>query len=269
MLGSLVAAFLTAAITEGLTRLFRLSEDASVGLVFSALFALGILLVTLYTRDVHLGVEAIMGNADALQSGDFKFASLLAILNLAVFMVFYRQFKISAFDRRIRLDPRRLFLFFPLFALIPRPPSVWEPSGRSGVLLVLAFLTGPFLTARLFSHRLSRLLWLSPALGVLASAIGVALSRYLLSAFGMPLSTGGIVVCVIGLFYAAGICFQKFHFRSFHAFAIQTSGARRSLTKRSSIPIFPNHGVRSGRVTLRENFWLQQHCKIEIQLAQC
>jgi manganese/zinc/iron transport system permease protein len=125
MLGSLVAALLTAAITEGLTRLFRLSEDASVGLVFSALFALGILLVTLYTRDVHLGVEAIMGNSDALQSGDFKFASLLAILNLAVFIVFYRQFKISAFSI--------------ICSYSSRPPSVSEPSGRSGSCLFWHF----------------------------------------------------------------------------------------------------------------------------------
>ena len=214
MLGSLVAALLTAAITEGLTRLFRLSEDASVGLVFSALFALGILLVTLYTRDVHLGVEAIMGNADALQSSDFKFASLLAILNLAVFIVFYRQFKISAFDRQYASTLGVSSSFFHYLLLFLSSAVCVGAFRAVGVLLVLAFLTGPFLTARLFSHRLSRLLWLSPALGVLASAIGVALSRYSLSSFGMPLSTGGIVVCVIGLFYMAGIILRNFLLRS-------------------------------------------------------
>jgi manganese/zinc/iron transport system permease protein len=180
MLGSLAAALLTAAFTEGLVKFFRLQEDASVGLVFSALFALGILLVTLYTRDVHLSVEAIMGNADALQASDFKFASLLAALGV----------------------PASFFHFLLLFL----SSAVSVGAFRAvGVLLVLAFLTGPYLTARLFSSRLSRLLWISPALGILASGIGVALSRHMLSAFGLPLSTGGVVVCAIGLIYGIGI----------------------------------------------------------------
>jgi len=205
MLGSLAAAFLTAAFTEGLVKFFRLQEDASIGLVFSALFALGILLVTLYTRDVHLSVEAIMGNADALQPGDFKFASLLAALNLSVLIVFYRQLKISAFDRQYASAlgvPASFFHFLLLFL----SSAVSVGAFRAvGVLLVLVFLTGPYLTARLFSSRLSRLLWISPALGIFASGIGVALSRHALSAFGLPLSTGGVVVCAIGLIYGIGI----------------------------------------------------------------
>lgn len=210
LLGSFAAAFLTAVLTEGLTRFFRLQEDASVGLVFSMLFALGILLVTLYTKDVHLSVEAIMGNADALQSSDFKFASLLACSNLFLLLAFYRQLKISAFDRQYALTlgiPASFFHFLLLFL----SSAVCVAAFRAvGVLLVLAFLTGPYLTARLFSNRLSHLLWLTPSIGILASGIGVAFSRSALSSFGLPLSTGGVVVCVIGLFYGIGVFFKSF-----------------------------------------------------------
>ena len=87
----------------------------------------------------------------------------------------------------------------------------------SGVLLVLAFLVGPYLTARLFSNRLSTLLALTPALGILASIVGVALSRHFLSVYGLPLSTGGLVVCTIGLFYLFGV-FTKSIFRGKVAF---------------------------------------------------
>lgn len=210
IIGSLAAALLTAALTEGLVRFFRLQEDASVGLVFSALFALGILLATLYTRDIHLSVEAIMGNADALQKSDLSFAAALSFLNLSVLVVFYRQLKIASFDRSYATTlgiPASVFHFLLLFLT----SAVCVGAFRAvGVLLVLAFLTGPYLTARLFSFRLSRLLWLSPALGILASCIGVALSRSLLSAYDLPLSTGGIVVCVIGLFYGIGIFLKWF-----------------------------------------------------------
>lgn len=210
LLGCFAAAFLTAGLTEGLTRFFRLQEDASVGLVFSALFALGILLVTLYTKDVHLSVEAIMGNADALQSNDFKFALILAVSNLLILFAFYRQLKISAFDRQYASTlgiPASCFHFLLLFL----SSAVCVAAFRAvGVLLVLAFLTGPYLTARLFSNRLSRLLMLTPVLGIMASSIGVAFSRYALSSFGLPLSTGGVVVCIIGLFYGIGVFFKSF-----------------------------------------------------------
>ena len=210
LLGSFAAAFLTAVFTEGLVKFFRLQEDASVGLVFSALFALGILLVTLYTRDVHLSAEAIMGNADALQSGDFKFASFLASLNVFVLAIFYRHLKISAFDRHyasILGVPASFFHFLLLFL----SSAVCVGAFRAiGVLLVLAFLTGPYLTARLLSNRLSRILWISPLLGIFASCIGVALSRSMLSTFKLPLSTGGVVVCVIGLLYAIGIFYKSY-----------------------------------------------------------
>jgi manganese/zinc/iron transport system permease protein len=205
LIGSLAAAGLTAVLTLGLNRFFRLSEDASVGLVFSSLFALGILLVTLFTRDVHLGLEAIMGNVDALQNSDFQLAALLAGLNCFVLFIFYRQFKISAFDPEhasILGIPSSLFRF--LLLLLSSFVSVGA-FRAVGVLLVLGFLTGPYLTARLFSSNLKHLLWLSPALGILASAIGVALSRSILSVYDLPLSTAGIVISLVGIFYGIGV----------------------------------------------------------------
>lgn len=208
LIGAFAAAILTALLTEGAVRLFRLQEDASVGLIFSTLFALGILLATLFTRNVHLSAEAVMGNADALQPSDFHFAALLALLNLGAIFLFYRQLLISSFDRSYAstLGIRSSAFHFLLLLL---SAAVCVGAFRAvGVLLVLAFLTGPYLTARLFCRRLSILLILSPAIGIAASAIGVALSRHLLSVYGFPLSTGGIVVCTIGAFYLIGIFFK-------------------------------------------------------------
>ena len=70
-----------------------------------------------------------------------------------------------------------------------------------GVILVLSFLTGPYLMARLFCHRLPLLLIFSPAIGIVLSFFGVALSRHFLSVYQLPLSTGGIVVTLIALTY--------------------------------------------------------------------
>ena len=72
-----------------------------------------------------------------------------------------------------------------------------------GVLMVLAFITGPVLIARLITHDLRKLIFVAIAVGGTASLIGVALARHILSVYDMALSTGGIVVCTLVAFYLA------------------------------------------------------------------
>lgn len=214
LIGALAAAMITALMTEGLVRIFRLQQDASIGLVFTALFALGVVMATVFTRDIHLGIEAIMGNADALQPSDLYLALELLAITAAIVFLFYRPFRLICFDSGyassigVRCGKFHFILLF-LAAL-----TCVGAFRAIGILLVLAFLVGPYLTARLFCSTLPQLLFWSPAIGVGASLIGVALSRHLLSAQGWALSTGGIVVCVIGiLYFGALLISEKLPFR--------------------------------------------------------
>ncbi|MES2273452.1 MAG: metal ABC transporter permease [Chlamydiota bacterium] len=212
LIGAFIAAILTALFTEGLIRVFHLQEDASIGLVFTALFALGITLVTLFTRDIHLGTEAVMGNVDLLQLSDLKLPSLLVILNLAAVLLFFRQFQLSSFDRSLAKTLGLSCGFFHFFLLFLAAATCIAAFRSVGVLLVLAFLVGPFLTARLFCHRLPWLLFWSPLIGSAAALVGVALSRHLLSAHSLALSTGGIVVTLIGVFYVVAVVVSRWLF---------------------------------------------------------
>src|SRR3990167_2299625 len=99
LIGALVAAFLTAFLTEGAVRLFRLQAEGSVGLIFSLLFALGVILATLFTKNVHLGVEVVLGNADALQPSDLSLVGYWSCVQLALILLFFRPLQIAAFDR--------------------------------------------------------------------------------------------------------------------------------------------------------------------------
>jgi len=204
LIGAFLAALLTAFLTESLVRFFRLQEDASVGLVFTALFALGIAVVTLFMRDVHLGLEAVMGNADALQLSDLKLALSFVGLNLAAIALFYRQLQISSFDKSLAKTLGISCGFFHFLLLFLAAATCISAFRAVGVLLVLAFLVGPFLTARLFCHRLPWLLFWSPLIGIFASISGVVLSRYILDVYGLALSTGGLIACLIGLIYGVG-----------------------------------------------------------------
>ena len=151
-----------------------------------------------------------MGNADALGGGDLTLSSLLALLNVAVFCLFFHSFQFASFDRgaavSIGLPCGRLdmvLLLLTAFSCVGAFRAV-------GVLVVVSFLVGPFLIARLFSHKLKVLLILSPAIGIFASLLGVALARHFLTFYDLALSTGGIVALLIAVFYLLSQVFFKF-----------------------------------------------------------
>lgn len=201
LIASLVMGLLTTFLTEFLTKYAGLQEDASIGIVFTSLFALGVILVTLLTRSAHIGTEVVMGNVDALLIGDLKIVLVALGINILLFFLFFKEFTITTFDpalsKALGISP----VFFSYLLMIQVSATAIGGFRAVGVLMVLAFMTGPALTARLLTHDLKRMLLVACALGTLASLIGVALSRHLLSVMGLALSTGGIVVAVIGLLF--------------------------------------------------------------------
>ena len=201
LIGALFASIASALFTRGLIGLFRLQEEASVGLVFTSMFALGISLVTLYMKNVHIGIEAVMGNADILSGSDLRLSFSLASFLVGTVLLFYRKLQIVSFDSNFA---KTLHIFPTVwnFVLLFLTAALCIGAFRAiGVILVLAYLVGPYLTARIFSHRLKTLLILTPLLGVGASFLGVLISRLIFELFSLPLSTGGVVTVVIGLIY--------------------------------------------------------------------
>lgn len=202
LLASLLMGLVTTFLTEFLMGTARLQEDASTGIIFTSLFALGIVLVTLLTRNAHIGVEVVMGNVDALHIDDCKLVFWVLVMNVLFFFLFYKEFQITTFDpafaKAIGISPT--VMNYLLMALVST--TIVGAFRAVGVLMVLTFITGPALTSRLLAHSLKKMLLLAVALGVLASLLGVALSRHLLSVYELALSTAGIVVAVTVILYA-------------------------------------------------------------------
>jgi manganese/zinc/iron transport system permease protein len=153
------------------------------------------------TRNAHIGTEVVMGNVDALQLADCKLIYLIVAINLLLFFLFFKEFKITTFDpglsRALGISP----IFFNYLLMIQTSATVIGAFRAVGVLMVLAFITGPALTARLLAQGLEKMLLFAIILGSVASICGVALSRHFLSVYGVSLSTAGIVVCTITLLY--------------------------------------------------------------------
>lgn len=207
LMASLLMGFITAFLTEFLTKVGRLQEDASTGLVFTSLFALGVILLTILTRDAHIGTEAVMGNADSLHRNDLFWVYAILLGNVILFSLFFKEYKITTFDPALAAALGFSNLFYNYLLMAQVSATSIGAFRAVGVLLVLAFMTGPVLTARLLTHRLKPLLVLASGIGALASLVGVAIARHLLSVYDMPLSTSGIVVCVIAAFYVLAILF--------------------------------------------------------------
>jgi manganese/zinc/iron transport system permease protein len=207
LLAALITGLVTTLLTQLLTHLMRLQEDASIGLVFNTLFAIGILLVTIFTKNVHLGIEAIMGNVDALHVHDLKLVFSVLGITLCSVVCFFKELTLSSFDGGHARTLGRSPMFYTYFLMILVSATSIGAFRAVGVLLFLAFLVGPVLTARLLTNRLPTLIWMASLIGILASIFAVSLGRHFLSCLDLPLSTSGLVVVIIGIFYLFTLLF--------------------------------------------------------------
>lgn len=205
---SLVMGILTTFLTEFLTKNAGLQEDASIGIVFTSLFALGVILLTLLTRSAHIGTEVVMGNVDALHLQDCKLVFTILGINLLLFVLFFKEYKMTTFDAGLSKALGVSPVLYNYLLMIQVSATAIGAFRAVGVLMVLAFITGPALTARLLTNDLKKMLLLAVGTGMGVSVVGVALSRHLLSVKGLALSTGGIVVCMIVLAFAAAFIYH-------------------------------------------------------------
>ncbi|NGX61098.1 MAG: Manganese transport system membrane protein MntB [Chlamydiae bacterium] len=209
LLAALATGALTTFLTDFLVRVVKLQKDASIGLVFNLLFALGILLVSLFCRNTHLGTELIMGNVDALQKSDLSLVFTILGINLSLILLLFPGYTLTTFDPKLARSFGISPTFFQYLLMVQTSFTAIGAFRAVGVIMVLSFIVAPPLTARLFTHTLSTLLWLSVGIGSLASFIGVALSRHIFTYFGVGLSTGGIVVTLLALFYILALLFTR------------------------------------------------------------
>lgn len=209
LVASVAMGFVTTFLTEFLTRTVRLQEDASTGLVFTTLFAFGIVLVTLLTRSAHIGTEVVMGNVDALHLDDCRLIFTVLALNFASFLLFFKEFKITTFDPALSKSLGISIVFYNYLLMSQVSATVIGAFRAVGVLMVLAFITGPILTARLLTHHLKIMILFAMLLGSLASVVGVALTRHLLSVYGMALSTSGVIVSLMAMLFGLAVLWKR------------------------------------------------------------
>lgn len=205
ILAAIVSSFLTMAFTDFFNNTLKLGRDSSIGLVFTSLFSLGIILVTVFTKNVHIGAEIIMGNVDMLHRDDIWIALILVFLNFTSLILFFKEYLVTSFDPEFAKLSRISPVLFNYIVIFQTSLTLVGAFRAVGVVLVLALLVVPPVTARLFVSRLKQVIYLSCLISFIAAILSVALSRHVVSVYGFSLSTSGLMVTILFLIWLGSL----------------------------------------------------------------
>jgi manganese/iron transport system permease protein len=202
--GAFVAGILAALAMTFVKQHTRLREDAVIGLVFTTLFAAGLLMASIWPTSVSIQT-IVLGNILAISDEDAIQVVLIAAISLAIMAFIWKDLMVTFFDenhaRSIGLNPRLLRVVF--FTLLSA--CTVAALQTVGACLVIAMVVTPGATAYLLTDRFGRLIVIAVALGAVTSFAGAYLSYFVDGA------TGGVIVTLQTLAFLAAFYFAPKH----------------------------------------------------------
>jgi len=188
------------ALIGGVRATTRIKSDAAIGVVFTSLFALGLVIISATPSQTDL-MHILFGNVLGVSDSDIWQVVLIGAVVITVLLVKRRDFTLFAFDpahaNAIGIRTRWLSaLMLGLLAL-----TVVVALQAVGIVLVVAMLIIPGATAYLLTKRFDRMLGLSILVTAAAAVLGVYGSYYL------DVSTGGAVVLAQALAFLLAYLF--------------------------------------------------------------
>jgi len=198
-----VGAFIAGVVSTLAIALIRtrspIKEDAAMGIVFSAFFALGITLITIVQKTNKIDLNHFLfGNILGVTSQDVWNTAIISLFVIAVVFLLYKELLFYTFDpvgAQAAGLPVNL-LNFGLMVLIAL--TIVASLTAVGVILVLALLITPGATAYLLVKRLNQMMILGAFIGIVASISGIYLSYF----YNLP-SGPAIVLVASGIFVLA------------------------------------------------------------------
>lgn len=214
LLGALAAGMATTILIEFIHRRTRVKQDAAIGIVFSTLFAIGVILINVFARKVDLDADCVLYGELGYVAVEpaFMLGSLalppervcvMGIVTLTVILlvvVFYRELLVSSFDPGLgaSLGISPTLVHYSLMCMLSIVVvSAFESVGS---ILVVAMLILPGATSMLLTTRLPFVMVLSVVHSALSAVLGMHMSIWL----GVP-TAAAMVVCGAILFIAAWI----------------------------------------------------------------
>lgn len=213
-LGAAIAGLLTALFTQWIMRFGNVDRGAAMGIVFTTLFAIGLLLIRRAADHVDLDPGCVLYGAieltplDTIGLGGFDIprAALVnggvLLSNLLVLTLFYKEFKLSSFDPDLAdtLGYSSQFLHYLLMTLVAvTTVAAFESVGS---IIVIAMLIVPPATALLLTHRLLPMLLIASGAAIIAAITGHLGALVVPGWFGFESTTSsGMIALASGLIF--------------------------------------------------------------------
>jgi manganese/iron transport system permease protein len=197
LIGAFVSGILGALTIVLIRSQSRVKVDSAMALTFSSYFALGVMLITILKNKLDLD-SFLFGDILSITMTDIQRTVVIAALILLVVKLFYKELLFYTFDstgaKAIGLPVNVIYMGFMVMITL----TIIASMQAVGVILVIALLVGPALTAYLLVKELHQMMLLGAAFGSLSSVVGVYLSYF----FNLP-SGPAIVLTSSTLFMLA------------------------------------------------------------------
>ena len=223
-LGAALSGVIAALLTELIQRWGRLERSAALGVVFTSMFALGLLLIRLFADRAHIDADCVLyGNLETVASDTIAGTGLprgvvvngaMLLFNGLLALVFFKELRLATFDAELATSLGLRAGWVSLALMTVTAATVVAAFESVGAILVIAMLIVPAATARLLTDRLWLLLILAPLIAGIGAVLGHAgaltLPSMICSRVGLPgiddASTAGMMaVTTGGLFLLAVI----------------------------------------------------------------
>jgi manganese/iron transport system permease protein/iron/zinc/copper transport system permease protein len=185
LLGSLLAAIATVALISFVARISRVKEDTAIGIMYTGIFALGVVVVSIFRHYIHIDLmHFIMGDILGVADADLWVSAFAGAFVLSLLILFFRHFQLATFDPVMAASIGLPVLLLDYLLTTCVSLVVVSAVSMVGVILVVGLLITPAATAYLLSDRLDRMMWLAALFGTTSIVGGLYLCVWLDSAGG-------------------------------------------------------------------------------------
>lgn len=202
--GAFFSGLLCAVATGFIKENTRVKEDTAMGIVFTGLFALGLVMFTKVQTDMHLN-HILFGSLLGISKEDVVQTSVVGIITLIIIVLMRKDLLLFCFDsshaRSIGLNTK--LLYYTLLSLLAA--TIVVSLQAVGIILVIAMLITPGCIAYLLTDRFNHMLMISAASAIFSCLMGTYISYFLNG------STAGCIVLVQALLFTLVMMFAPKH----------------------------------------------------------
>ncbi|HJG84760.1 MAG TPA: metal ABC transporter permease [Weissella thailandensis] len=194
MIGATVFGVVAAVLIGFVASHSKLKNDTSIGVVFSAFFALGFILISMAQSSTNLH-HILFGNVLAVSDSDLIETFIVLAVVVIFVILFFKELQITSFDNTFAKSYGLNTSVIHYGLMIVLTLVTVSALQTVGIILVVAMLITPAATAFLWTNRLVNMLFLSSCFGAVASFIGLYLS------YTMNWASGPAIVLVAAIIF--------------------------------------------------------------------